>query len=180
MFAILNCGWVIWRNFMCHFRIVLTLILLGKSTLINRLLGSESQSTQPVREDGRGRHTTSRRELLFCVQGGMVIDTHGIREFQLWNGDESLQMTFDEIETLARGCRYRDCSHHVEPGCAVRDAVNAGVLSTERLSNLHKLQRELAWLDRREDPMGNLAEKQRWKNIHKSVKRFMKEFPKYQ
>ncbi len=151
----------------------------GKSTLINRLLGSPSQSTQPVREDGRGRHTTTRRELLFCARGGMVIDTPGMRELQLWNDDEGLQMTFDEIETLARNCRYRDCRHQEEPGCAVREAVNAGTLDAERLSNLHKLQREVAWLDRREDPMGCLAEKQRWKNIHKSVKRFMKESAKH-
>jgi ribosome biogenesis GTPase / thiamine phosphate phosphatase len=151
----------------------------GKSTLINCLLGRQSQSTQSVREDGRGRHTTTRRELLFCARVGMVIDTPGMRELQLWSDDESLQMTFDEIETLARNCRYRDCSHQGEPGCAVSEAVNAGTLSAERLSSLHKLQRELAWLDRREDPMRNLAEKQRWKNIHKSVKHFMKESPKY-
>jgi ribosome biogenesis GTPase len=151
----------------------------GKSTLINRLLGSQSQSTQPVREDGRGRHTTTRRELLFCAQGGMVIDTPGMRELQLWNYDEGLQMTFDEIETLARNCRYRDCRHQEEPGCAVREAVNAGTLNVERLSSLHKLQRELAWMDRREDPMGGSAEKQRWKNIHKSAKRFMKESAKH-
>jgi ribosome biogenesis GTPase len=151
----------------------------GKSTLINRLLGSQSQSTQPVREDGRGRHTTTRRELLFCALGGMLIDTPGMRELQLWSDDEGLQMTFDEIETLARNCRYRDCSHQGEPGCAVREAVNVGTLSAERLSSLHKLQRELAYLDRREDPVGDLAEKQRWKNIHKSAKRFMKVSPKY-
>ena len=151
----------------------------GKSTLINCLLGSQSQSTQSVREDGRGRHTTTRRELLFCAGGGMVIDTPGMRELQLWSDDEGLQMTFDEIETLARNCRYRDCSHQAEPGCAVREAVDAGTLSAGRLASLHKLQRELAWRDRQEDPTGDLAEKQRWKNIHKSVKRFMKESPKY-
>lgn len=151
----------------------------GKSTLINRMLGSQSQSTQPVREDGRGRHTTTRRELLFCAQGGMVIDTPGMRELQLWDDDEGLQMTFDEIETLARNCRYRDCRHQGEPGCAVLEAVHAGTLSPERLSSLHKLQRELAWLDRRENPMADLAEKRRWKSIHKSAKRFMNESPKH-
>lgn len=151
----------------------------GKSTLINRLLGSERQGTQPVLADGRGRHTTTRRELLFCAQGGMVIDTPGLRELQLWNDDEGLQMTFDEIGILARNCRYRDCRHQGEPGCAVLEAVNAGDLSADRLSSLHKLQRELAWLERREDPMADLAEKRRWKNIHKSTKRFMNESPKY-
>ncbi|HYE24801.1 MAG TPA: ribosome small subunit-dependent GTPase A [Clostridia bacterium] len=151
----------------------------GKSTLINRLLESPSQTTQPVREDGRGRHTTTRRELLFCARGGMVIDTPGMRELQLWDDDEGLQMTFDEIETLACNCRYRDCKHQEETGCAVLEAVHAGTLSAERLASLHKLQRELAWLDRRDDPMADLAEKRRWKNIHKSAKRFMNESPKY-
>ncbi len=151
----------------------------GKSTLINRLLGSPIQTTQPTLADGRGRHTTTRRELLFCAEGGMVIDTPGMRELQLWDDDEGLQMTFDEIETLARNCRYRDCKHQGEPGCAVLDAVNAGELSAERLSSLHKLQRELAFLDRRDDPAADLAERRRWKNIHKTVKRFMKEAPKY-
>jgi ribosome biogenesis GTPase / thiamine phosphate phosphatase len=150
----------------------------GKSTLINRLVGSESQVTHPVREDGRGRHTTTRRELLFCAGGGMVIDTPGMRELQLWD-DEGLQMTFDEIETLARNCRYRDCRHRGEPGCAVAEAVNAGTLGAERLSSMHKLQSELAWLDRRDDPAADLAEKRRWKNIHKSAKRFMSESPKH-
>jgi ribosome biogenesis GTPase / thiamine phosphate phosphatase len=151
----------------------------GKSTLINRLLSSPSQTTQPVYGDGRGRHTTTRRELLFCAAGGMVIDTPGLRELQLWDNDEGLQLTFDEIESLARNCRYRDCRHQGEPGCAVRAAVEAGSLPAERLSSLHKLQRELAWLDRSEEPLSEQAEKRRWKNIHKSAKRFMKESPKY-
>lgn len=151
----------------------------GKSTLINRFLGTQNQSTQPVLKDGRGRHTTSRRELLFCARGGMVIDTPGMRELQLWDDDEGLQTTFDEIETLARNCRYRDCKHQGEPGCAVAEAVNAGALSAERLASLHKLQRELAWLDRREDPVADVAEKRRWKSINKSAKRFRNESPKY-
>jgi ribosome biogenesis GTPase len=150
----------------------------GKSTLINRMLGNERQTTHPVREDGRGRHTTTRRELLFCAQGGMVIDTPGMRELQLWD-NEGLHVTFDEIETLARNCRYRDCKHQGEPGCAVVAAVNAGALSVERVSSLHKLQRELAWLDRRENPMADLAEKRRWKSIHKSAKKLLKESPKH-
>lgn len=151
----------------------------GKSTLINRLLGSETQSTQPVREDGRGRHTTTRRELLFCARGGMVIDTPGLRELQLWDDDEGLHTTFDEIETLARNCRYRDCRHLGEPGCAVVQAVNAGTLSADRLASLHKLQRELTRLDRRDDPAADLAEKRRWKTIHKAARRFMNDSPKY-
>jgi len=109
----------------------------------------------------------------------MVIDTPGLRELQLWDDGEGLEKTFDEIETLALNCHYRDCRHQGEPGCAVIEAVHAGVLSPERLSSLHKLQRELAWLDRRENPVADLAEKRRWKTIHKAAKRFLNESPKY-
>lgn len=152
----------------------------GKSTLINRMLGDERQETQTVREhDGTGRHTTTRRELLFTHEGGMVIDTPGMRELQLWEDDEGVQTTFDEIAALACNCRFRDCRHVDEPGCAVREAVEQGVLQPERLASLHKLQRELSWLDRREDPMADLAEKRRWKNIHKSMKRLIKVSPKH-
>ena len=152
----------------------------GKSTLINRLLGDERMATQPVREhDGRGRHTTTRRELLFLPGGGMVIDTPGLRELQLWENDEGVQTTFDEIETLARNCRFRDCQHQEEPGCAVQEAVRKGELRPERLSSMHKLQRELSWQDRQKNPMADQAEKRRWKNIHKAARRFMNTSPKY-
>lgn len=152
----------------------------GKSTLINHLMGAERQETQSVREhDGRGKHTTTRRELLFLPGGSMVIDTPGMRELQLWEDDEGVQATFDEIETLARNCRFRDCRHVDEPGCAVREAVERGALQSERLNSLHKLQRELSWQDCREDTTAEVAEKRRWKNIHKAAKRFMKESPKY-
>jgi len=150
----------------------------GKSTLINALLGTDLLPTAPVREhDGRGRHTTTRRELIFvsnvfASNGGMLIDTPGMRELQLWEADEGVQVTFDEIETLARGCRFRDCQHQHEPGCAVRAAVEAGELAPDRLSSLHKLQKELAWFDRQHDQLAALEEKRRWKNIHKSAKRF--------
>ena len=138
----------------------------GKSTLINRLLGAELLPTQPVRDhDNRGRHTTTHRELLLLPGGGIVIDTPGMRELQLWDADEGVHVTFDEIETLARGCRFADCTHRSEPGCAVRGAVDDG-----RLANFHKLQRELAWLDRRQEQPAALAEKKKWKAIHKSVK----------
>jgi ribosome biogenesis GTPase / thiamine phosphate phosphatase len=158
----------------------------GKSTLINTLLGKDLLATATVREnDNRGRHTTTRRELIFVQNGGtpngefpndghggMVIDTPGMRELQLWEADEGVQVTFDEIETLARGCRFRDCHHQHEPGCAVRAAVEAGELAPDRLSSLHRLQKELAWFDRQHDQLAALEEKRRWKNIHKSAKRF--------
>jgi ribosome biogenesis GTPase len=152
----------------------------GKSTLINHLLGRDCLPTQSVRAgDGRGRHTTTRRELLLLPNGGIVIDTPGLRELQLWENDEGVQTTFDEIETLARNCCFRDCRHQEEPGCAVLEAIHAGNLAPERLAGMHKLQRELAHLGARENPMADLAEKRRWKNIHKAAKRFMSESPKH-
>lgn len=145
----------------------------GKSTLINALLGGDLLATAAVRQkDSRGRHTTTHRELTFLPGGCMVIDTPGMRELQLWEADEGVQVTFDEIETLARGCRFRDCQHQHEPGCAVRAAAEAGELAADRLSSLHKLQKELAWFDRQHDHLAALEEKRRWKNIHKSAKRF--------
>jgi ribosome biogenesis GTPase len=140
----------------------------GKSTLINRLLGAEVLATQPVRDhDSRGRHTTTRRELMLLPSGGCVIDTPGMRELQLWDADEGLHVAFDEIETLARSCRFADCTHSSEPGCAVRGAVDEA-----RLASFHKLQRELAWLDRRQDQSAAMAEKKKWKAIHKAVRNF--------
>ena len=161
----------------------------GKSTLINRLLGTELLPTATVREhDSRGRHTTTRRELVFLPNGGtpkggvasggpggMVIDTPGMRELQLWDANEGVHTTFDEIETLARGCHFRDCQHRNEPGCAVRDAMESGELAPERLSSLHKLQKELARFDRQHDQLAALEEKRRWKAIHKSAKRFYRD-----
>lgn len=150
----------------------------GKTTLINRLTGS-SLPTQPARvHDGRGQHTTTRRELLFLASGAMIIDTPGLRELQLWDDDEGVQRTFDEIETLARSCHFRDCQHRAEPGCAVRAAVESGELDPERLASLHKLQAELAWLYRRQDQNAALAEKKRWKAIHKAANRFQRDSPK--
>lgn len=166
----------------------------GKSTLINALLGEDVLPTAAVREhDARGRHTTTRRELIFIPHGGipkggipyagmstnrpggMLIDTPGMRELQLWEADEGVQVTFDEIASLAPACRFRDCRHQHEPGCAVRAAVEAGELAPGRLNSLHKLQKELAWFDRQHNRLAALEEKRRWKNIHKSAKRFYRD-----
>jgi ribosome biogenesis GTPase len=148
----------------------------GKSTLINRLVGCDLLTTAAVRQkDGRGRHTTTHRELIFLPGGGMVIDTPGMRELQLWEADEGVQITFDEVETLAKGCRFRDCLHHDEPGCAVRAAVEAGELASDRLASMHRLQKELAWFDRQHDQLAANENKRRWKAMHKSAKRFYRD-----
>jgi ribosome biogenesis GTPase len=148
----------------------------GKSTLINRLVGCDLLTTAAVRQkDGRGRHTTTHRELIFLPNGGMVIDTPGMRELHLWEADEGVQITFDEVETLAKGCRFRDCLHHDEPGCAVRAAVEAGELASDRLASMHKLQKELAWFDRQHDQLAANENKRRWKAMHKSAKRFYRD-----
>ena len=148
----------------------------GKSTLINTLLGVDQLATASVREnDSRGRHTTTHRELIMLPGGGMVIDTPGMRELQLWDADEGVHVTFDEIETLASGCRFRDCRHQNEPGCAVRGAMESGELAPDRLASMHKLQKELAWLDRKQDQSAALEEKRRWKSIHKAAKRFYRD-----
>ena len=129
----------------------------GKSTLINRLLGSERLATGEVREaDGRGRHVTTSRELIMLPGGGLVIDTPGMRELQMWADEESLKGSFDDIETLAADCRFRDCAHESEPGCAVVRAIEEGVLDEKRLTSYKKLRRELNMLATRKDQRARL------------------------
>jgi ribosome biogenesis GTPase len=116
----------------------------GKSTLINRLLGKELLATQAIREDdGRGRHTTTHRQLLLLPDGAIVIDTPGMRELKIDTGD--LSRTFEDIEEMAAQCKYGDCSHGAEPGCAVRKAMEEGTLSKERFLSYQKLQREMTY-----------------------------------
>jgi ribosome biogenesis GTPase len=143
----------------------------GKSTLVNRLLGYDRQKTLTVREgDDRGRHTTTHRELIPLPAGGMLVDTPGLREIQLWAGDASLGDAFSDVAELARACRFRDCTHQQEPGCAVRAAVEDGRLDASRLASHHKLARELRYLEVREDVGLQQAQKQRWKAIHKAAR----------
>jgi len=121
----------------------------GKSSLINRLYGSEVAATAEVREsDHKGRHTTTWRELIVLPNGGLVIDTPGMREFHLWMAGESLPEAFPDIFALAAGCKFNDCTHSVEKGCAVQAAVAAGLLSPERLVSYQKLRQELAFLEK--------------------------------
>jgi ribosome biogenesis GTPase len=144
----------------------------GKSTLVNRLLGEERQSTGPVREhDARGRHTTTRRELLRLPGGALLIDTPGLRELQLWAAPDALEGAFAEVDALAESCRFTDCRHVGEPGCAVAAAAAAGVLDEARLASYHKLQKELRHLALRQDERGQREEKLRWRSIHKAARK---------
>ncbi|NQT88705.1 ribosome small subunit-dependent GTPase A [bacterium] len=147
----------------------------GKSTLINRLLGDNRLDTASVRaDDSRGRHTTTHRELLVVPDMGIVIDTPGIRELQLWGDEDSLSQSFDDIERLAEQCRFRDCSHGDEPGCAVRRALEDGTLDSGRWESYKKLLRELRFLERRQDQRARLAERSRWKKIAKDIRKHYK------
>jgi ribosome biogenesis GTPase / thiamine phosphate phosphatase len=133
----------------------------GKSTLLNRLAGAEVMRTRAVAADGTGRHTTVHRELVPLAGGGLVIDTPGLRELQFWEGD--IDAAFEDIEALATECRFRNCAHTTEPGCAVLAATDAGTLELDRLRSWRKLQRELEAVAARTDRRLQLARKQRWK-----------------
>jgi ribosome biogenesis GTPase / thiamine phosphate phosphatase len=144
----------------------------GKSTLLNQLAGCSLQRTNSVREDDqRGRHTTTSRQLFVLPQGGMIIDTPGMRELQLWAADTGFAEHFADIGHLATHCRYGDCTHRDEPGCAVKEALQDNVLEQQRYDNYLKMQKELAYLSRRENKQEELAEKRRWKNIHQAFKK---------
>ncbi len=114
----------------------------GKSSLVNMLVGHEVQSTTPVRQDGKGRHTTVSREIIELPGGGSVIDMPGVRGLGLWDADEGIGATFSDIEKLAQSCRFRDCTHTNEPGCAVKKAVEQGILSPDRLESYVRLREE--------------------------------------
>jgi ribosome biogenesis GTPase len=136
----------------------------GKSTIINRLVGSDVQRTREVREsDSRGRHTTTHRELVMLPEGGLIIDTPGMRELQLWDADAGLSAVFSDIEALALTCRFGDCSHEAEPGCAVRSAMETGALSAERYASYRKLEREERFIAQKRDALARSEEKRKWK-----------------
>ncbi len=148
----------------------------GKSTLLNALCGEEVMRTAPVREgDDRGRHTTTHRRLVQLPGGGLLIDNPGIRELQLWADDESsLEETFDDIEKLGRECRFRDCGHGQEPGCAVRAAIRDGSLEPARLRNYNDLREEQRRLEQRRDEASRRAEDRRLGVYYKSVQQAKK------
>ena len=145
----------------------------GKSTIINGLLGREKQRTHAVRDaDGRGRHTTSHRELIVMPGGALLIDTPGMRELQLWDAAGGLGEAFDDITALGAGCHFRNCRHDTEPRCAVRAAVESGELARDRYASYLGLQRELASLEKRQDQLAIIEEKRKWRTIHKTLRNF--------
>ena len=147
----------------------------GKSTIINRLVGQDVQKTQEVRAaDAKGRHTTIHRELVVLPSGGLIIDTPGMRELQLWDVGDAVRETFDDIEALAVGCHFTDCRHRGEPRCAVKDSVAAGALELARLESYLRLQDELAHLARQQDERAQLEEKRRSKVMGKALKKHLK------
>jgi ribosome biogenesis GTPase len=147
----------------------------GKSSLANALLGSERQATNTVRaDDSKGRHTTTRRELIPLPDGSLLLDTPGIRALELWDDGTGLEAAFDDIAELAASCRFADCRHEHEPGCAVRGAVADGRLAAERLASHRKLEREVRSAAIRSDPVARTAERKRWRTIHLSVREQMR------
>jgi ribosome biogenesis GTPase len=142
--------------------------------LINRLLASEVQAVRDIRQDDRGRHTTTARRLFLLPQGGMLIDTPGMRELQLWDTGDGLGRVFEDIEWLARNCRFRDCRHTGEPGCEVQLALDENRLPHDRYESFLKLRREQSWLERKQDVMKRIEETRRWKQIHKAHRKFKK------
>jgi ribosome biogenesis GTPase len=147
----------------------------GKSTLVNALSGEARMATRAIREeDGRGRHTTTHRELVRLPSGGLLLDTPGMRELGMWEAEEGVGAAFADIDALAADCRFSDCGHGAEPGCAVRAAVEAGLLEAERLAGFGKLKRELAHLDRREDPRARLQTKKQGASRSKALRAHIK------
>ncbi|HSO21200.1 MAG TPA: ribosome small subunit-dependent GTPase A [Desulfosarcina sp.] len=151
----------------------------GKSTLVNRLYGRPVQAVGEVGEGtGKGRHTTTSRDLIVMPQGGMVIDNPGIREIAFWDGDGGIEYAFAEIEALAAKCRFSDCSHMHEPGCRVTQAIAEGAIAQDRLDGYHKTKRELMYLSDRQRKTGERIEKERWKAVALKIRAHKRGRPK--
>ena len=140
----------------------------GKSTLINQIIGRTKQKTNNTRKsDGKGKHTTTAREIIIIPDKGVIIDTPGMREIQLWNNDSGINSTFADIEKLSKRCKFNDCTHTHEPNCAVKDAINSGDLSEDRLKNFHKMKREMRYQKLKEMKTANQIEYAKWYEITK-------------
>ena len=148
----------------------------GKSSIVNALVGREELATGDIRDwDARGRHTSVHRQLVVRDRGGLIIDTPGMRELQLWDADESVGEAFEDVAALSAGCRFRDCRHDREPGCAVKVAVTAGTLPAARYQSFLKLQAEQDELARRLDERAQLDEKRRGRVMGKALKAMQKD-----
>jgi ribosome biogenesis GTPase len=146
----------------------------GKSSLVNRLLASEVQAVREIRSGDKGRHTTTSREMLFVPGGGLIIDTPGLRELQLWDTEGGVGQAFADVEEIAQSCAFSDCGHGSEPGCAVQEAIGGGHLDFARLESYRKLQREEAFIESKKDVSIRIAHKKKWKAIHKANRQRLK------
>lgn len=147
----------------------------GKSTLANKLMGEELLKTKEIREnDGRGRHTTSHRELFLLPGGGLILDTPGMRSLSLWEADTGMEVMFGDVEELTKQCRFSDCQHQGEPGCAVNEALESGTLAMQRWESWNKLQKELKHMEAKKEGKLRLQEKQWGKQIAKLQKEIYK------
>jgi len=147
----------------------------GKSTLVNRLYGKTLLATGSISTSvGKGKHTTTSRDLIMMPQGGMVIDNPGIREIAFWNDDDGISVAFPEIENFAKECRFSNCSHIHEPGCRVLQAVTDGEILQDRLESYNKMKRELIFLSHRQHKSADRLEKERWKEVALKVKAMKK------
>ncbi len=143
----------------------------GKSTLVNRLIGEQRLKTADVRDDGRGRHTTTHRELIPLPGGGVLIDTPGMRAVSLWEGEGGgLEQAFSDVQELAAQCKFADCRHEQEPGCAVIAAVTAGTLPADRLESYNKLLREMRFQEIKQDKRAHSDERKRWRTLNKAMR----------
>jgi ribosome biogenesis GTPase / thiamine phosphate phosphatase len=151
----------------------------GKSTLINRLCGGESQKTQSVRgSDDKGRHTTTSRQLFFATSGGMIIDTPGMREFGIVEGDTVATGLFDDINALAKECRYSNCTHENDKGCAIQEAISKNELDIGKFKSFNKLKREEEFHARKEDVVLEANARKHRKKFSKSIRQKVKNNPK--
>lgn len=147
----------------------------GKSSLINNLAQKNVMKVNELRSNiDKGRHTTTHKQMFILPNGGLIIDTPGIRELQLWDAEDGISQCFSDIEKFAEHCRFGNCMHNNEPGCAVQKAIEQGLMDAKRLENYHKMQKEQKYLSSRQVQSAAKVEKDKWKTIHKQIKYFKK------
>ena len=143
----------------------------GKSTIVNRLRGEEVMRVKGIRDDDRGRHTTTSRHLVMLPGGGMLLDTPGMRTVLMWEGEEGLKTAFEDIEAIAARCKFRDCKHDAEPGCAVRDSIESGELDAARYRNYIKVGREILHEAAKTDVKVRMEQQRKWRKIHLAARK---------